>query len=197
MKKCIVRGFVEGFDLQGATNSTLVADTATANDENGFLVADGSSGNVFGRDTASSNYQGFTLDNSNGNSLVGNHASANAWIGVLLVSASNNTLQGNVAEANPFVGVYLVSFSDTNSFSANIVRANGVGLGIHRSSGNVSTNNRFLNNVGTHQSWGVFVPIPPTTTDSSATSPRERRRGLHDRLRLIRNPPSTTSPGGR
>ena len=44
---CVASGFVNGFKLQGVTDSALIGNTATANEGNGFYAADGSADNVF------------------------------------------------------------------------------------------------------------------------------------------------------
>jgi len=133
---CTASGFVNGFKLQGVTDSTLVGNTATANEGNGFY-ADGSGGNLFRDNIAFDNIigTGFAfLDSSNDNLLKDSIAFGNGGNGANVYRGDGNRFRGNVMYSNGAFG-FAIDRADGSLLVNNVARGN-------TNAGFISTNSR-------------------------------------------------------
>jgi parallel beta-helix repeat protein len=152
----IMRSTELGVYLNTSDGNLFTGNSIAQSSGAGIVVNFGSSANTLEQNDVSENDgTGIALlDGSFDNTLIDNRVSGNGDAGVQLLSANDNTLHGNLAEDNTSAGFSLDS-SNTNSFHANAARRNGIGLGMHQSSGNVFTTNRFIDSGP--EGWGVWI----------------------------------------
>ena len=127
IKNCVATGFVNGFKLQGVTESTLVGNTATANQGNGFFAAFESETNVFRENVSFDNVVGHGFAFESG--------------------SSDNALRNSTAYGNGGAGVQVYR-SRGNEFRGNLVRDNASGFAIGHSGGNLLVENVARGNAG-------------------------------------------------
>jgi parallel beta-helix repeat protein len=125
IKNCVATGFVNGFKLQGVTESTLVGNTATANEETGFFAADGSKTNVFRENVSFDNIagQGFAFDSGSGHNVLRNStAYGNGGVGVGVNRSRGNELRGNLVRDNAHG--FVIGHSGGTLLVENVARGN-------------------------------------------------------------------------
>lgn len=171
IKNCVAQGFVNGFNLQGVTGSTLVGNTATANQEDGFFEGNGSTGNMFRNNASLSNGgNGFDVSSSNttfstnravGNQktgwsvvgaigllMTGNQASGNAHVGFGVHLSSDMTWSGNSSIRNGETGFDLAEASSGNTLDSSLATGNGGPGFVLEAPQNLLTNNVSRANAG-------------------------------------------------
>jgi parallel beta-helix repeat protein len=153
---CVAQGLVNGFKLQGVTDSALLGNTATANEGNGFYASDSSRDNVFRDNMASASEvgHGFAFEfGSNRNLLEGSIAAGNTGNGIFVFRSRSNTFRGNVASDNGASGFASTS-SSGNRFIGNVARGNVNGFASADARGD-----RWTDNVARGNSLAGFASL--------------------------------------
>jgi parallel beta-helix repeat protein len=126
IENCVATGFVNGFKLQGVTDSTLVGNTATANEGNGFYAADGSKTNFFRENVSFDNVvgHGFTFESRSGDNLLRNStAFGNGGNGVQVYRSRGNEFRGNLVRDNGGNG-FAIGPANGSRLVGNLARGN-------------------------------------------------------------------------
>ncbi|MFX0187679.1 MAG: NosD domain-containing protein [Candidatus Hodarchaeota archaeon] len=150
-----------GIKLNNTNNGKIIDNDCSNNIYGIFLQS--SNDNIVSGNTANDNdYTGIIIDNSDDNTISENTANDNDYTGILLYSSNGNTISGNTANnnGNSFdgAGIYLYK-SDFNNISRNILINNGRayyydGYGIYL--GEESTLNILKNNLIVENSNGIY-----------------------------------------
>ena len=141
--------------------------TIVGENQNNTIVDGRGIGSVFeinGKDVTISNFTirngsyGITLFLSNKSTIYNNIIKDNKYDGIWLDLSDDNLICNNVLWGNGYNGILLVE-SDRNKVEKNIVRDNGIGINVGYSTGNIISNNDFINNrinayfISSHTHW--------------------------------------------
>ena len=140
-----IQGFSFCIYLFSSSNITVSGNTATANTNEGIVLASSSNNTVNGNTIANGD-EGIDLDNSSNNTVKGNDITANIY-GIYLLSSSNDTVSGNYVAANGFAGIDLYSSSDNTVSGNNVTRNTNGGIYLSSSTNNTVYHNNFIGNV--------------------------------------------------
>jgi parallel beta-helix repeat protein len=152
---CLIEGcFIENFRREGiylnnSYNSTILANTAEANNWDGIVLEYSSNNVVSGNNCPGQGYQGINLTYANNNTVTGNICQGNKDAGIWVSYSNNNAIAGNVAQGSDYEGIYL-DHSYKNTISGNIAQGNGThGILLSFSDNNTVSGNVVQGNLGT------------------------------------------------
>lgn len=127
IRNCTVTGFSFGFFVSASNGNQLVNDVGTANSQDGFALASGSTGNTLSFDRADENGSfGFAVDSSSSNTLSDDTATGNAdsGFGVLSGGAGNHFVR-DLSRSNSVQGFALYFCGAGNEIDSSTAVDNG------------------------------------------------------------------------
>ena len=142
-----------GIVLSGRSNVTIKNTQITTFDF-GIYFSYSSNSSIVGNNITANNQTGIHLDSSSTNSISGNNITNNDDGISLYYSSNNNSISGNNVTANSGVGIGLSESSDNNSISGNNLRNNYIGIDLYSSSNNTLSGNNITNN--SYEGIGLF-----------------------------------------
>lgn len=140
-----------GIGLRGGSSNTVSFNTAADSPWDGIIVLDGSYGNSFVSNNASSNGRdGFVLRDSNSNTISHNTARGNTHAGMELKNATDTTIIGNTLSGGEH-GI-LLHLTRNATVTENSISSSYEGLRILVNGTNTIANNTVITNT-----YGVYV----------------------------------------
>lgn len=163
VRNCVINDFAVGLRLQFSDNNVIEDNTANNSVLWGFIVGEGSAGNMLlGNKAVSGAQDGFALfsHDTDDNQLIGNEATGNARYGYITSQApEGNLMAGNEARTNGEVGFLIQSTWDRGTtLRDNTATDNSVGFIV--SSGSLAfpaQNNELTGNTSTNNGNGFWL----------------------------------------
>ena len=126
-----IRGYTNGFQVDGGSNNRIVDVTATAN-ANGITVAGreiGTGNEVSGSTVADNDRLGVAITNTVGVTVDGNTITGNGTRGVFMLGADEVTVTDNLISDNAFIGIDFQLESGLFAFTPDPATRGGVAAG--------------------------------------------------------------------
>jgi parallel beta-helix repeat protein len=130
VKNCTATGFDHGFFLANSSRNILLGNVAHDNLAHGFVLVEGSAGNVLDEnDSRANDGFGFVLNDSPANVLRSNRAESNTLQGFVIAGSHRNRLEANMSEANGGWNGFEIGGSNDTVLTGNAAVGNAFGHG--------------------------------------------------------------------